>query len=210
VSPTAKEQDGGRCVPPRPKIPRSFSASTCRGAGGKKSLRSLRGRRGRAAFGDFGGFLLAFTVILLVMAGVTYLALTSGPYTVVTPLPSTTSTSLASSGSSTATSSASSASPSPATTSVEIPKGAGTGPSAAPGYAPDKVTVVIGVNNTVTWTNDDTVAHTVTSVSGNGTVSSGNLVPGGTYTFTFSSPGTYDYYCEYHSWMSATVIVKSG
>jgi plastocyanin len=95
-------------------------------------------------------------------------------------------------------------------TSVEIPKGAGTGPSAAPGYAPDTITVVIGVNNTVTWTNDDTVAHTVTSVSGNGTVSSGNFVPGATYTYTFTAPGTYDYYCEYHAWMTGTVIVKSG
>lgn len=143
------------------------------------------------------------------MAGVTYIVFTSGPFTVVTPLPSTTSTSSASSGPSTTTSSGST-SASPQTTSITIPKGSGSGPSGAPGYAPDKVTVVIGVNNTVTWTNDDIVAHTVTSVSGNGTVSSGNLAPNATFTYTFSSAGTYDYYCEYHSWMSGTIVVKSG
>jgi plastocyanin len=209
MSPTRKERDSGRFVLSRAKILGRGVVGPRRGAH-EKSLRRVGPRRGRRAFGDFGAFLLAFVVILLVMAGVTYLAFTSGPFTVITPLPSTTSTSLASSSTNTATSSASSASPSPVATSVEIPKGAGSGPSAAPGYAPDKITVVIGVNNTVTWTNDDTVAHTVTSVSGNGTVSSGNLAVGATYTFTFSSPGTYDYYCEYHAWMTGTVIVKSG
>lgn len=209
MSSTPKGQDVCRSVRGA-KLRRTLAVSSSQSRREASRTRRVRGKRERKAFGDFGGFLLAFVVILLVMAGVTYLAFTSGPLTLVTPLPSTTSTSLASSSSSTAASSASSASPSPTTTSVEIPKGAGSGPSAAPGYAPDKVTVVIGVNNTVTWTNDDTVAHTVTSVSGNGTISSGNLAAGATYTFTFSSPGTYDYYCEYHVWMSGTVIVKSG
>src|ERR1700740_2854350 len=31
-----------------------------------------------------------------------------------------------------------------------------------PGYSPDKITLVIGTNNTVTWTNNDAVHHTVT------------------------------------------------
>lgn len=97
------------------------------------------------------------------------------------------------------------------TVSVSIPQGAGAGPSAAPGYAPDKITVVIGVNNTVTWTNNDNLAsHTVTSTSGNGTINSGNMVLGATYTFTFTTPGTYDYYCVYHSWMTGVVVVRAG
>jgi plastocyanin len=141
------------------------------------------------------------------MAGVTYLALTAGPFTTVTPLPSTTTTL---STSSTSSSLSSSASASPVTVSVSIPKGAGDGPQAAPGYAPDKITVVIGVNNTVTWTNNDPIHHTVTSAPGNGSLNSGDMAQGATYTYTFTTPGTYDYVCVYHAWMTGTVVVKSG
>lgn len=95
------------------------------------------------------------------------------------------------------------------TTVISIPKGSGL-PSGAPGFAPDKATVVIGVNNTVEWTNNDTVAHTVTSAPGNGSVSSGNLAVGATYTYTFTTPGTYDIVCLYHSWMTGTVVVLAS
>jgi plastocyanin len=85
-------------------------------------------------------------------------------------------------------------------------------PSNAPGYSPDKVTLVIGVNNTVTWTNDDTAAHTVTTSSAptGGSFNSGNMNQGATYTCTFTTPGTYQYYCKYHSWMTGTILVESG
>lgn len=99
---------------------------------------------------------------------------------------------------------------SPQVVQVSIPVGAGN-PSGAPGYAPDKVTVVIGVNNTVKWTNNDTtVHHTVTSVSGNGSLNSGDMGPGATYTYTFTTPGTYDYTCVYHAWMTGTVVVLAS
>jgi plastocyanin len=101
-------------------------------------------------------------------------------------------------------------------TDVEIPSGAGN-PSGAPGYAPDTVTVVMGVNNTVVWTNDDTAGvgthHTVTSTSvpaGASSFNSGDVAPGATFTYTFTAPGTYQYDCVYHSWMLGTVIVKTG
>jgi plastocyanin len=95
---------------------------------------------------------------------------------------------------------------------VSMPNGAGN-PSGAPGYAPDKVTVVVGVNNTLTWTNNDVVAHTVTSntiPSGATAFNSGNMPPGATFTFVFTVPGTYTYLCQYHEWMSGTVIVVGG
>ena len=95
------------------------------------------------------------------------------------------------------------------TTVISIPKGSGS-PSGAPGYSPDKATVVIGVNNTVEWTNNDTVAHTATSAPGNGSVSSGNIAVGATYTYTFTTPGTYDIVCLYHSWMTGTVVVLAS
>lgn len=90
---------------------------------------------------------------------------------------------------------------------VNIEAGAGSNPNSF-GFNPSAITVTIGINNTVLWTNDDTVPHTVTS--DNGTFSSGNLNPGDTFLFTFTEPGTYTYHCSYHSWMRASVIVLSG
>ncbi len=91
--------------------------------------------------------------------------------------------------------------------SVTIAPGSGSNQSST-GFTPSTITVVIGVNNTVVWTNDDTVPHTVTSYDGS--FSSGNLNPGNTYQFTFTTPGNYSYHCSYHTWMEGTVIVKQG
>jgi len=85
-------------------------------------------------------------------------------------------------------------------------KGAAGNPN-SPGFSPSTITVVIGVNNTVVWNNDDSVPHTVTA--NDGSFSSGNLNPGDSYSFTFTTPGTYAYHCSYHSWMKGTVIVKA-
>jgi plastocyanin len=73
-------------------------------------------------------------------------------------------------------------------------------------------TVTIGVGGTVTWTNDDTAAHTVTS----GTVSNGPdgkfdssiFMARGTFSHTFSEAGQYDYFCIVHPWMTGKVIVE--
>jgi plastocyanin len=74
-----------------------------------------------------------------------------------------------------------------------------------PGYTPANITVVIGVNNTVRWTNNDNMAHTVTARDGS--FDSGNLNPGATFVHTFTTPGVYHYTCTYHSWMQGTVTV---
>lgn len=76
------------------------------------------------------------------------------------------------------------------------------------GYDPDTVTVVVGVNNTVVWTNNDQAPHTVTAKDLS--FNSGNMNPGDVFQFTFTKPGTYEYGCNYHAWMAGTVIVKSG
>ncbi len=109
------------------------------------------------------------------------------------------------------------------TVAVEIPNGAGGSASAAPGYTPDSITVVVGVNNTITWTNYDTTDNTVTSVSvppGAAAFDSGMLgptrgmpwqhIPGGTYTENFTVPGTYQYQCTLHAWMTGTIVVKAA
>jgi plastocyanin len=77
--------------------------------------------------------------------------------------------------------------------------------SYASGYDPDNITVVIGVNNTVIWTNNDNEPHTVTA--SNGSFDSGNMNPGTTFTYTFTTPGTYTYICTYHPWMRGYVTV---
>ena len=77
--------------------------------------------------------------------------------------------------------------------------------SYATGYDPDNITVVIGVNNTVIWTNNDNEPHTVTA--SDGSFDSGNINPGATFTYTFTTPGTYTYICTYHPWMHGYVTV---
>jgi plastocyanin len=74
-------------------------------------------------------------------------------------------------------------------------------------YSPDSITVVIGVNNTVKWTNNDTATHTVTA--NGGSFDSGPIAPGATFTYEFLVPGVYEYHCTYHPWMTGTVTVKS-
>jgi len=75
-------------------------------------------------------------------------------------------------------------------------------------YSPPTLTVVIGVNNTVTWINNDNAPHTVTA--NDGSFDSGGLNPGQSWTYTFTTPGTYAYHCSYHPWMTGTIIVEQG
>lgn len=76
-------------------------------------------------------------------------------------------------------------------------------------FTPENVTVVIGVNNTVTWSNTDPkgIPHTVTS--NDGLFNSGDLTGTNTFTCVFSVPGTYYYHCLYHPLMVGAVFVKS-
>jgi plastocyanin len=73
-------------------------------------------------------------------------------------------------------------------------------------FSPSSITV--SVNSTVTWTNKDSYAHTVTSTSSNETYDSGNINAGGTYSHKFTTAGTYSYKCTLHSGMTGTVVVK--
>ena len=120
-----------------------------------------------------------------------------------------------SSTSSTTSSSSSSAKPANAL-AISIPKGAGGNSSSKAdisGFAPGNVTVVIGLNNTITWTNNDVSPHTVTSTDlppGVATFNSGILAQGETYTMTFTVPGVYKYDCSLHLWMKGEVVVKAG
>jgi plastocyanin len=94
---------------------------------------------------------------------------------------------------------------------VTIPLGVASNQSL--NYVPSTITVVVGVNNTIVWTQNDPIPHTVTSVQVPGGVDSfdsGPLNKGDTFTVTLNVPGTYLYHCSYHGWMKGTIIVKSG
>lgn len=95
----------------------------------------------------------------------------------------------------------------PTSVSVNIVPGAG-GNTSSKGFSPSTIAVVMGVNNTVIWTNNDSSPHTVSA--NDGSFESGNLAPGQTYSYTFPAPGTYTYHCQYHPWMVATVVVKAA
>ena len=75
------------------------------------------------------------------------------------------------------------------------------------GFSPVRLVVVLGVNNTVTWINDDSVDQTVTSTSFSEPFNSGNLSPQQAFAFTFTQPGTFDYVSIYYPWMKGTVVV---
>lgn len=89
-------------------------------------------------------------------------------------------------------------------------------------YLPRQVT--IHTNDTITWKNNDTEAHTVTSGisegieslmnnkrgTPNGIFDSGTFKPGQSWTHTFTNPGTYSYFCTIHPWMEGVVLVQGG
>lgn len=68
-------------------------------------------------------------------------------------------------------------------------------------------TVTVGAGADVTWTNSDTVLHTVTEPGG---LFDSWLLPGEEFTFTFETPGTYVYGCTVHPWASGVVVVEAG
>ncbi len=72
-------------------------------------------------------------------------------------------------------------------------------------YQPANMQVRAGT--TVTWTNQDNVPHSVTFK--NGMKDSGLLTQGQSFSYTFNSPGMYQYYCTVHPYMVATVTVIS-
>ncbi|ACU71443.1 blue (type 1) copper domain protein [Catenulispora acidiphila DSM 44928] len=75
------------------------------------------------------------------------------------------------------------------------------------GFAFSPAALSVKVGTTVTWTNQDSDAHTVTSQGSGGPLNSAALATGQTYSYTFTKPGTYSYLCTIHPFMTATVTV---
>jgi plastocyanin len=67
---------------------------------------------------------------------------------------------------------------------------------------------MVKTGTTVTWMNNDTVAHTVTSDSG-GLLNSPEIAPGQSFSFTFTYPVTVPYHCAIHTMMKGTIVVEN-
>src|SRR6516225_9303950 len=72
-------------------------------------------------------------------------------------------------------------------------------------FTPQTLTVK---GTTVTWTNRDDIPHTVVSAS-NAFKKSGALDTDDSYSFTFTRPGTYQYFCYIHPRMVGSIVVEA-
>src|SRR5215510_3122179 len=71
-------------------------------------------------------------------------------------------------------------------------------------FGPQELKVKAGT--TVTWTNEDDIPHTVVSPNN---FRSKVLDTDATYAFTFTTPGTYKYFCSLHPHMTGTIVVEA-
>ena len=74
-------------------------------------------------------------------------------------------------------------------------------------YKPQSITVKAGT--AVTWSFDDDSDHNVEGVGGSELEKSPDLKGGKPYSFTFTKPGTNDYKCGIHNYMTGTVVVTA-
>ena len=77
---------------------------------------------------------------------------------------------------------------------------------AAKNIAFNPAEVTISVGETFTWTNEDSVTHTV--AADNGEFESGEFESGDSFSFTFDQAGSYPYHCTIHPDMTGTVTVQ--
>ena len=73
-------------------------------------------------------------------------------------------------------------------------------------FAPQRVVVKAGT--TVTWINDDDIPHTVASSTK--LFKSNALDTKDKFSFTFTTPGAYEYFCSLHPHMTGTIVVEAA
>jgi plastocyanin len=147
--------------------------------------------------------------LLLVIVGVLVLLTACGGATTTTSSASTASTS---NNSTTAQPTPTVAQPTPTPTMAKSTLAVGSpqtisivnGSDGSFGFSPAILTIKAGT--TVIWKNVSSTAHTVTTDDGS-TADSGTIPAGGTFQFTFKTPGSFSYHCNYHPYMRATVVV---
>ncbi len=149
------------------------------------------------------GVIIVTIAVLIIAAGIAFVYANPSTAASVSTLPAH----LTSSGSSGSVTAASTSSVNDTgVVYVYLPYGGGENYDGATQPQPQVITVLIGVNNTVTWINQDLITHDVISTTG--TFASPDLSPGQSYTFTFTEAGTYPYYDSYTP-MQGWVIVEN-
>ena len=73
-------------------------------------------------------------------------------------------------------------------------------------FSPKEVKVKAG--DTVVWTNNDDIPHTVASPRNN--IKSKPLDTGDSFSFTFTTPGDFNYFCSLHPHMTGTIVVEAA
>lgn len=150
---------------------------------------------------------IVFVAIFLILASVTavvyfstYNPISTQTTTIVTTVPATTTqpksgatTTVAGAGTTTPTTIVDTGTFQPSVVTLEIKSW---------GFNPSTVTLLKG--STATWTNLDSVVHTVTST---GNFDSGDIAAGKPWTHTFNSAGTFEYSCKYHLSMKGAVVI---
>lgn len=74
------------------------------------------------------------------------------------------------------------------------------------GYAFHPASIEVRAGTKLVFTNHDQTAHTATSMAG--AFDTGAIAPGASRTVLLRRPGTYTYYCQFHAFMRATVVVR--
>ena len=74
-------------------------------------------------------------------------------------------------------------------------------------FNPQTVTVKAGT--TVTWTNKDDIPHGIAATN-NAFKRSQALDTDDSFSFTFTTPGTYQYFCYIHPHMTGTIVVEAA
>ncbi len=86
-------------------------------------------------------------------------------------------------------------------------------PDSTQAFSPSRVTAVLAVNNTIIWDNiDDTLEGVIhTTTDDNNRFDSGNMVLDDSFSYTYTKPGVYGFFCRPHSgWMRGTVDVLAN
>lgn len=96
--------------------------------------------------------------------------------------------------------------PTPTATPATTPPPATSTPVEIRGFAFGPADITVAHGTSVTWTNKDASAHTVTSDDGT-SFNSGRLAQGQPFTHAFATAGTFAYHCAYHPEMTGTVTV---
>lgn len=95
---------------------------------------------------------------------------------------------------------------------VSIPQGTSVPGCEKKNLCYDPPHVIVFEDTEVTWKNDDSAAHTVTSGTASdgpdGQFDSSLILSGGTYSYKFEEKNEYPYFCMVHPWMTGSVSVK--